>query len=158
MNEETKEYLLKEDVRLNDQMELTPESKDGFFAWVHAHRKQLIATGISIVTIIGLALAIKNRDALVELWLSLAAKVKQVPAVAEAMPIPSQEVAAATVEPIAVPRTYTPPSDPFDVRSHLRMLPANWHHSAEKAAEAAALGIELLPNQTIVDTYPKYAA
>lgn len=48
--------------------------------------------------------------------------------------------------------------DPFDVSGHIRNL-ANGHHaSAEKIAEAAALGITLGENQTLVDPYMKNAA
>ena len=35
----------------------------------------------------------------------------------------------------------------------IRNLPEGWHHSAEKAAEALKLGIELATNQTIVDPF-----
>ena len=35
----------------------------------------------------------------------------------------------------------------------IRNLPEGWHHSAEKAAEALRLGIELAANQTIVDPF-----
>lgn len=41
------------------------------------------------------------------------------------------------------------------VRRHLRMLPEGYSHSPAKAAEAAKLGISLLDNQTIVDSYVK---
>lgn len=40
-----------------------------------------------------------------------------------------------------------------NVDSYIKTLPEGWHHSAKKAAEAAELGIELLENQTIVDSF-----
>lgn len=55
-------------------------------------------------------------------------------------------------------RIYTLPQEEVNVSRHIRTMAVGRHHSAEKAAEAAALGIELLPNQTLVDPYTKYAA
>ena len=55
-------------------------------------------------------------------------------------------------------RLYTSPQETFGVSQHIRNLSGGRHHSIEKAAEAAALGIDLLPHQTLVDTYTKFAA
>lgn len=41
------------------------------------------------------------------------------------------------------------------VEGFLRNLPETWNASAEKIAEAKAMGIELLPHQTIVDPFTK---
>lgn len=46
-------------------------------------------------------------------------------------------------------------SVPFDVNSHIRNLHEGWRASEKKIAEAKSLGIELKPNQTIVDSYIK---
>lgn len=67
-------------------------------------------------------------------------------------------VSADTGASIISARTYTLPTEPFNVHMHIRNLPDGWHHSPEKALEAAELKIDLLPNQTLVDQYPKYAA
>lgn len=53
-------------------------------------------------------------------------------------------------------RTYTLPTESYDVNRHVRTMHVNRHHSEEKAEEAKMLGIELLPNQTLVDSYEKY--
>ena len=58
----------------------------------------------------------------------------------------------------AIVNSYTSSQKAFDVNRHIRNLSGGRHHSAEKAAEAATLGIVLLPHQTIVDTYTKCAA
>lgn len=63
-----------------------------------------------------------------------------------------------TIEDHITTRLYTSPQEAFDVSQHIRVLPEGKHHSAEKAAEAEALGIILLPNQTLVDAYTKNSA
>ena len=40
---------------------------------------------------------------------------------------------------------------------HVRTMAEGKHHSDAKAAEAMALGIDLLPNQTLVGPYTKCA-
>lgn len=50
-----------------DEKEKTDNSK-GFIAWAKAHKKQLIIAGVSIPTIIAIALGLKNKDALMKLW------------------------------------------------------------------------------------------
>ena len=43
----------------------------------------------------------------------------------------------------------------FKVKQHIRTMAKGKHHSTKKAVEAAKIGIELLPNQTIVESYTK---
>lgn len=122
--------------------------------WIKVHKKQLIIAGISITTLMLLVLGLKNKDALAELYCSLEKNIKKVP---------SKSTPVAALPDIAIPtvsavRTYTLPQTSFDVSQHIRTLAEGRQHSAQKAAEAARLGIILLPNQTIVDTYTKYAA
>ena len=69
-----------------------------------------------------------------------------------------EQIVQSVVEVIEESRTYTLPTDSFEVSQHIRKLSEGRHHSLEKAIEAAALGINLLPNQTIVDAYSKYVA
>ena len=47
---------------------------------------------------------------------------------------------------------------PFGVEGFIRNLPDGWHPSAEKIAQAAALGIKLGEHQTLVDPYMKNVA
>lgn len=133
------------------------EQKAGFIAWVKAHKKQLLLAGISITAIIGVILGLRNKDAIMDLWASLEKSLMKAP---EKLP---ESLNVAQVEPIAfedvIPaRSYTSPQAAFDVSQHIRTLSGGRHHSAEKAAEAAAMGITLLPNQTLVDSYTKCAA
>ena len=133
------------------------EKKKGLIAWVKEHKKQLLLAGISVTAIIGVILGLKNKEAITELWESLEKSLTKVP---EKMPEPLivAQVTPLALEEVIPVRAYTSPREAFDVSQHIRNLSGGRHHSAEKAAEAIALGISLLPNQTIVDTYTKCAA
>ena len=120
-----------------------------FIKWVKAHKKTLLLTGIGVTAIIGVIIGLKNKDAIMDLWDSLEDGIAKV---SEEM---SEPMNAVRTTPL---RSYTSPKKASDVRRHIRNLSGGKHHSAEKAAEAADLGISLLPNQTIVDSYTKYAA
>lgn len=138
--------------------EMTCESRDktGFWAWVKAHKKQLIMAGLSITAIVGIILGIKNKDALMELWSSLEKSLKGVD---KSSPIlPTINTVEPTIESITIPRSHTSPQVPFDVNQHIRTLSGGRQHSAEKAAQAAAMGIALLPNETLVNSYTKCVA
>lgn len=132
------------------------KKKSEFYAWLKSHKKQLIVAGISVGVIICVVMGIKNKDAIIKLWASLDKALEKTPKNTP-MRIPTQQIED-TASDLICPRVYTLPQEAFDVSQHIRMLPRNQHHSAKKAAEAMSLGIDLLPNQTIVDTYTKYAA
>ena len=42
--------------------------KKDFIAWVKAHKKQLVATGVSITTIVLIVVGIKNKSEIIRLW------------------------------------------------------------------------------------------
>lgn len=132
------------------------EKRTDFFTWVKVHKKQLIIGGISISAVVGLYFGIRNKDTLIELWTSLEGNVNKVENALTTVPVVQASVPA--IETVTVPRTYTSPKMSFTVNQHIRTLAGGKHHSAEKAAEAAALGISLLSNQTLVDPYEKYVA
>lgn len=144
-------------IQLEENLEFVPENKKGFLTWVKTYKKQLILAGVSITTIVGIILGIKNKDVLVELWSSLAESIKKVP-ISESVSISTAQSSTAMSEPMTSVKSYTPPKKAVGVSGHIRTMSTGRHHSAEKAAEAAALGIPLLPNQTLVDPYTKYAA
>lgn len=157
MSDVKKDLIEEETTTLKQNAENVPESKKGFLMWVKAHKKQLILAGVSITTIVGIILGIKNKDAIEELWTSLAKTVKKVPTSATtSMPVSTVPVTVPEVD-LQI-RPYTHPTEVFDVSRHVRTMAAGKHHSAAKAAEAAALGIDLLPNQTLVGPYTKCAA
>ena len=133
------------------------ENQKGFIAWVKAHKKQLLIAGISITAITGIILGLKNKESVKELWDALENSLSKTPEELHESITRVQTVPPVIEEVIPV-RLYTSPQEPFDVSQHIRNLSGGRHHSIEKAAEAAALGIDLLPNQTLVDTYTKCAA
>ena len=131
------------------------ENQKGFIAWVKAHKKQLIIAGISITAIIGVILGIKNKEALDELWKALKNSLEKT---TEIIPdsTPTIQTDLLTLENVIPLRQYSLPHEPVEVVQHIRTLSEGRHHSAKKAAEAAALGITLLQNQTLVDKHTKY--
>lgn len=133
------------------------EKKNSFKAWVIAHKKQLILAGISISVVLGIILGIKNKDALEELWTAMKSKIRNVPKT-ELIVEPISQTSTPQLQIVTAPHAYTRPQEPVNVGLHIRTLSGGRTHSAEKTAEALALGIDLLPNQTLVDPYTKYAA
>ena len=129
-----------------------------FVSWVKAHKTESIIAGVSVTAIIGMILlASRTRDAIKELWDALENSLSKTPdKIYE--PVTIVQTAQPVLEEVTPVRLYTSPQKPFDVSQHIRNLSGGRHHSNEKAAEAAALGITLLPNQTLVDTYTKCAA
>lgn len=156
MNENNQKVKAEETVQMDQNVESVAETKKGFLAWIRSHKTELILAGVSITTIIGVILGLKNKEALAELWAALSKSITMAPT--ETAATVSVATAAPVLETVASTRAYTPPTEAFDVSRHIRTMAEGWHHSAEKAAEAAALGIELLPNQTLVGPYTKGAA
>ena len=120
--------------------------------WVKAHKRVLTIGGVSIISLIGIAIGLKNKDALAELLSSFSSPIEQA--------VPIEILATETAQSIDdVPSTedYIRLVEQY-VRMHIRNLPEGQHHSLMKAAEAEMLGIDLLPNQTIVDSYNKFVA
>lgn len=133
------------------------EKKTGFIAWVKAHKKQLLLAGISVTAIIGVIIGLKNKETIMDLWDSLEKSITKAP---EKMPesLNMAQVTSPILEEVIPSRSYTSLQEAFGVGPNIRNLSGGRHHSAEKAAEAASLGIFLLLNQTLVDGYTKYAA
>lgn len=131
--------------------------KHKFVNWVKEHKKQLLIAGISVTAVIGIIIGLKNKEAIKELWENLENSLSKT---TEKLPesITIVKTDPQVIEEVIPVRLYTSPQETFDVSQHIRNLSGGRHHSIEKAAEAAALGIDLLPHQTLVDTYTKFAA
>ena len=134
------------------------EQEEGLWAWVKEHKKPIICTAIGITAVLGIICGIRNKKMAEELFAVSEVAVKRESRNITG-PIPAaQLITPAAEELLESKRPYTKPTESFDVTGHIREM-AEWkHHSEAKAAQAAALGIALKPNQTIVDSYPKYAA
>lgn len=131
--------------------------KHKFVNWVKNHKKQLLIAGISVTAVIGIIIGLKNKEAIKELWENLENSLSKT---TEKLPesITIVKTDPQVIEEVIPVRLYTSPQETFGVSQHIRNLSGGRHHSIEKAAEAAALGIDLLPHQTLVDTYTKFAA
>ena len=131
--------------------------KHKFVNWVKDHKKQLLIAGISVTAVIGIIIGLKNKEAIKELWEKLENSLSKT---TEKLPesITIVKTDPQLIEEVIPVRLYTSPQETFGVSQHIRNLSGGRHHSIEKAAEAAALGIDLLPHQTLVDTYTKFAA
>ena len=146
-----------ENILLDLNADTEVDTKRDFKNWIKLHKKQLAFVGLSSAAIVGLILGAKNKDILMELWMSLIEKVGEEPAKIIS-PSLNEDAFISVVTPANPTRTYTSPKEPVHVDQFIRRLPIGWHHSEEKAAEARALGIQLLPHQTLVNSYTKYAA
>ncbi len=137
------------------------DEKKDFVAWVKAHKKELMLSGVSIGAIIAVVLGIKNKDALIGMWTTLKASIKEtvtpVCKLTETAPVTSVVKITEAKEIPAIKRSDVNRTIqyPFDVSDHIRNLHPGWKATAEKIAEAKMLGIFLQPGQTIVDGYTK---
>lgn len=147
---------MSENIQMNHNKEEVPEDKKGLVTWIKTHKRELIFSGVSVATLIAIVLGLKNKDLITEIWSSLKSAIEKVPSkcsikrkcVCEQI----QKAPITDVQPIREKLVYR---NKVDVRRHIRTLPEGFHHSAAKAAEAAELEIDLLPNQTLVNAYVK---
>ena len=125
--------------------------------WAKVHKKELIVSGIGILSILLVILGINHQDCLEELYPSLCEK-------ADGGPIDD----GATVTPLCSNITASVSSSyacdcvgldsdnyPYTVSRHIRTLPKGWHASEDKIKMAQEYGISLHPGQTWVDEYTK---
>ena len=100
---------------------------------------------------VGLVLGIKNKGAMEVFCNALKNNDSKIPIKTEAPRITEQ---VSSIESVVIPmhREY---KEPFEVSSHIRNLHEGWKASPEKLERAAAYGIDLLPGQTLVESYTK---
>ena len=58
----------------------TEKDETNFWPWVKAHKKQLAIAGISLAALAAFVLGLKNKDAIMELWVTLEKSIRKVPA------------------------------------------------------------------------------
>ena len=136
-------------------VEKKTETEIRLASWIKSHKKHLIWAGVGITAITGIVLSIKNKDTLVLIVKKINKTTKQ-DSVDMLITLPTEQLEIPIVEATKAPRTYTTPTKPFSVSQHIRTMAVDHHHSEERAVAAAELGIELLPNQTLVDSYTKF--
>ena len=135
------------------------QRKKKFVDWAKAHKKELAIAGISITTVgIAVVFGINNRDVLEEVFVPLGKSnmkkpevipkvstlISEVNTVPQVEDVPEKVIDA--IEPVIT-------RAPHEVRMHPRTLPENWKPSLEKINLANELGIDLAPNQTLVNSY-----
>ena len=138
------------------------EQKKHFVEWVKAHKKQVFIGGVCAVGGIGIILFLLKKDDSIKLWTFLkkskSKTLAKPPKAGNQMP-KVQEVCSAMTEFVneapEAPRSYTFSTGQFKVSKHIRNLSEGQHASPEKIAEAEELGIKLLSNQTLVNSYVK---
>lgn len=148
------------DIEVKDSSKEVDElvaEKNKIWIWVKKNWKQLVAVGGSLLAILAMILAIKNRQEIEELWSTLKGMISNKNSI-DSHTITAKETTELITEQNAIPRNYTLPKEKVDVTMHIRNMAMNKHHSPDKALQAAECGITLLPNQTIVDQYTKYAS
>ena len=120
------------------------EKRRSCIRWIKEHCEELIIAGLSVGAIMVMFLSLKNCAMMEEKLKDLRALVKR----------NTEELPQAPVENIvdSLDKLSTTHA-PHLVRMHVRNLPEGKKPTPEKVAWAAELGYELLPNQTLVDSY-----
>lgn len=123
--------------------------------WKRNKKKVLIIGGVVIAVGVGV-LIFKNKKAIVALLKGGKKLASNVPKLADPNVIEtsSEIMNAVDKEAITVHKMLNN-GLPFEVKGFIRELPNGQHPSAEKIAQAAALGIELGEHQTFVNPYIK---
>lgn len=142
------------------------KEKQSFINWVKEHKDELIiASGISIVVIIGIIFGIKNRSVLMRMWTELKDAISKNVGVnektlgEETVPIQVEEIKGIVemVKPLrpVVEEDVNTEKILIEVPKHIRNLHSGCNPSPEKVATATKNGFKLLPGQTWVDSYTK---
>lgn len=113
--------------------------------WIKAHRKEILAAGLSISALILTVFACKNAKELASFMELLKLKIEN-----PKIDIPNLE--NLTDENVTEINKIINRAS-HEVSQHIRNLSKGRHASPEKTKEALDMGIQLLPWQTIVDAY-----
>lgn len=142
---------------MNEEAKRIGDQEQGLKGWWYRNKKTVLIVG-GILAAAGASYAIYRNRHIVK---GLFASIKQ-----ESFVINNPQVSVEVATPIVTPLTESPQAiskiinggEAFDVSGHIRNLPNGWKATPEKIAEAAELGISLVGNQTLVDSYMKNAA
>ena len=139
------------------------KEQNKLLAWVTAHKKELIITGVSSTAIIAIIFGYRNKKYLTTLWTTLQATIAKIPesesVVAEEI-IEAPETIVDVIESMKLMVVDSSNIDQisFEVSKHIRNLPKGWKPFSVKVETAAENGIHLLQNQTWVTDYMKGGA
>ena len=126
--------------------------------WERNKKKVLIVGGVVVAVGVGI-LVFKNKDTLIALVKRGKGLASNVPQIADPIVIEttSEIITSVDTEASTVSKLLNN-GLPFEVEGFIRNLPDTCHPSAEKIAQAAALGINLGEHQTLVNSYMKNVA
>lgn len=149
-------------VSLNEEEKVASEDLNKCLRWIKEHKKELIFSGLTIATIVGIILGLKKKEDLRKYFNSLVDRIdartneKTIEVVAMSINPIVEETENIIINETNETRYYSIPAKSITVKSHIRKLPEGNVHSLEKALEAKSLGIDLKPNETLVTSYTKY--
>lgn len=139
-----------EDKMIYDESKSTNQKKKSFFEKVKEHKAEIIIGGITIVSVLGVVLIVKNWDTIkgqtvTSLFMNgTKANGDTIPRVTEAI-----ENTIISIQ---------SNGRVIDVSKHIRNLPEGWKASAEKMDSAIKSGFVLGANKTWVEGYSKLCA
>ena len=131
---------------------MTEQNNTEMTWWERNKKKVLIIGGVVVAVGIGVVV-FKNKDALIGLVKKGKITVPKVaiPDVKQVIDIVPEATTVVKTENVLT-TTLLNNGQPFEVKGFIRELPKDYHLSAEKRAQAAALGIVLGEHQTLVDS------
>lgn len=125
------------------------EERKHLFEKIKEHKSEIIATGVTLISIAGVILIAKNWNSIREF--TGAGFLREVPKASAGIAPASTILESSITSNISCDKI-------VDVSDHIRNLSAGRHASAEKLATAAEHGYNLLQNQTWVIPYTKKCA
>lgn len=120
------------------------EKRRKCIVWIKEHSRELLLAGISVGALILMFLSLKNCAMMEEKLEELETLINQEAKELERL---SAENLIETVDKLCTTHA------PHCVKMHIRNLPMGKKPSPEKIALAIELGYELLPHQTLVESY-----
>ena len=133
------------------------KERKSMLKWIKEHKTELTIAGLSIGTLILIALGIKNRAVLNDIWKKLqeAIKASELKKTLTTAAASSAELIDNDLATVLVDTAKDEKLIPVNVREFIRNLPSGHHASPEKIAEALQRNIDLTDGQTLVDSYTK---
>lgn len=65
------------DKKITEEITEEVDDRKGFIAWVKEHKTQFLLTGISVTAILTIALGLKNKDVITEVWNTLKKQIEK---------------------------------------------------------------------------------
>lgn len=69
--------MLSNDVRLDLKAQESPDDRRGLVNWIKDHKRQLILAGLSVTTLLAIAIGLKNKETIKDFWKSLVKSIEK---------------------------------------------------------------------------------